>query len=99
MGALKPAGAVRNDAGAAKALKSGKSLLAAGVTAVSGRFERGDAVDVVDPDGATVARGVSAYSSEDAARLIGRNSSEFETILGYRGRPAIIHVDDLVLTG
>jgi glutamate 5-kinase len=99
MGALKPAGAVRIDAGAAKALKSGKSLLAAGVVAVSGRFERGDAVDVVDPDGAMVARGVSAYSSEDAARLIGRNSSEFESILGYRGRPAIIHVDDLVLTG
>ena len=66
---------------------------------MSGRFERGDAVDVVDPDGVTIARGVSAYSSEDAARLIGRNSSEFESILGYRGRPAIIHVDDLVLTG
>jgi glutamate 5-kinase len=99
VGALKPAGAVRIDAGAAKALKSGKSLLAAGVVAVSGRFERGDAVDVVDPGGATIARGVSAYSSEDAARLVGRNSSEFESILGYRGRPAIIHVDDLVLTG
>ena len=99
MGALKPAGAVRVDAGAAKALKSGKSLLAAGVVAVSGRFERGDAVDVVDPDGATIARGVSAYSSEDAARLVGRKSDEFEAILGYRGRPAIIHVDDLVLTG
>jgi glutamate 5-kinase len=99
VGALKPAGAVRIDAGAAKALKSGKSLLAAGVVAVSGRFERGDAVDVVEPGGATIARGVSAYSSEDAARLVGRNSSEFESILGYRGRPAIIHVDDLVLTG
>jgi glutamate 5-kinase len=99
VGALKPAGAVRIDAGAAKALRSGKSLLAAGVVAVSGRFERGDAVDVVDPDGATIARGVSAYSSEDAARLVGRKSDEFESILGYRGRPAIIHVDDLVLTG
>jgi glutamate 5-kinase len=96
-GALKPTGAVRIDAGAARALKSGKSLLAAGVTAVSGRFERGDAVDVVDPDGARVARGVSAYSSEDAAKLIGRNSADFEAILGYRGRPALIHVDDLVL--
>jgi glutamate 5-kinase len=90
---------VRVDAGAARALRSGKSLLAAGVTAVSGRFERGDAVDVIDPDGATIARGVSAYSSEDAAKLVGRNSADFEAILGYRGRPAIIHVDDLVLTG
>ncbi|HEX5008650.1 MAG TPA: glutamate 5-kinase [Hyphomonadaceae bacterium] len=99
MGALKPSGAVRVDAGAAKAIKSGKSLLAVGVVAVSGRFQRGDAVNVVDPDGAIIARGVSAYSSEDAARLAGRNSSEFESILGYRGRPALIHVDDLVLTG
>jgi glutamate 5-kinase len=80
-------------------LKTGKSLLAAGVTAVAGRFERGDAVDVIDPDGATVARGVSAYSSEDAVRLIGRKSDEFEAILGYRGRPALIHVDDMVLVG
>jgi glutamate 5-kinase len=99
MGALKPAGTVRVDAGAAKALRAGNSLLAVGVTAVSGRFERGDAVDVVDPAGATIARGVSAYSSEDAARLVGRKSEEFEAILGYRGRPALIHVDDLVLAG
>ncbi|HVY89276.1 MAG TPA: glutamate 5-kinase [Hyphomonadaceae bacterium] len=94
---LRPTGSVCVDAGAAKALKSGKSLLAAGVTAVSGRFERGDAVDVTDPEGRLVARGVSAYSSDDAARLIGKKSDEFEAILGYRGRPALIHVDDLVL--
>jgi len=98
-GALRPTGSVRVDAGAARALKTGKSLLAAGVTAVAGRFERGDAVDVIDPDGATVARGVSAYSSDDAVRLIGRKSDEFEAILGYRGRPALIHVDDMVLVG
>ncbi len=98
-GALRPTGSVRVDAGAERALKSGKSLLAAGVTAVSGRFERGDAVDVIGPDGATVARGVSAYSSEDATRLIGQKSDAFEAILGYRGRPALIHVDDMVLVG
>jgi glutamate 5-kinase len=98
-GALRPTGSVRVDAGAARALKSGKSLLAAGVTSVAGRFERGDAVDVIGPDGATIARGVSAYSSEDATRLIGRKSDEFEAILGYRGRPALIHVDDMVLVG
>ena len=66
---------------------------------MAGRFERGDAVDVIDPDGALVARGVSAYSSEDAARLLGRQSDAFEAILGYRGRPALIHVDDMVLVG
>jgi len=98
-GALRPTGSVRVDAGAARALKSGKSLLAAGVTSVAGRFERGDAVDVIGLDGATIARGVSAYSSEDATRLIGRKSDEFEAILGYRGRPALIHVDDMVLVG
>ena len=98
-GALRPTGSVRVDAGAARALRAGKSLLAAGVTAVAGRFERGDAVDVIDPDGALVARGVSAYSSEDAARLLGRQSDAFEAILGYRGRPALIHVDDMVLVG
>ncbi len=96
-GALRATGSVRIDAGAARALRSGKSLLAAGVVAVSGRFERGDAVDVTDPDGATIARGVSAYSSEDAAKLIGKKSDEFEAILGFRGRPALIHVDDMVL--
>ena len=96
-GALRPAGSVRVDAGAARALKSGKSLLAAGVTAVAGRFDRGDAVDVIDLDGATIARGVSTYSSEDATKLIGRKSDEFEAILGFRGRPALIHVDDMVL--
>jgi glutamate 5-kinase len=98
-GALKPAGVVRIDAGAAAALKSGKSLLSAGVTGVAGRFERGDAVDVIGPDGKTIARGVSAYSAEDAFKLIGRKSDDFESILGYRGRPSLIHVDDMVLIG
>lgn len=98
-GALRASGSVRVDAGAARALAAGKSLLAAGVTTVAGRFERGDAIDVIDPDGKAVARGVSAYSSDDATRLIGRKSEEFEAILGYRGRPALIHVDDMVLIG
>lgn len=98
-GALRASGSVRVDAGAARALLAGKSLLAAGVTAVAGRFERGDAVDVLDADGKVIARGVSAYSAEDATRLLGRKSDEFEAILGYRGRPALIHVDDMVLIG
>ena len=97
-GALKPAGALTVDAGAARALLSGKSLLPAGVIAVSGRFERGDAVDVLDPDGRAIARGVCAYSSDDATKLIGRNSADIEAVLGFRGRPAIIHRDDLALS-
>lgn len=97
-GALKPAGELVLDAGAVQALRSGKSLLPAGVTAVVGTFERGDAVIVRDPAGQEIARGLSAYSSRDASKLTGRKSHEIEVLLGYRGRDELIHRDDLVLT-
>jgi glutamate 5-kinase len=97
-GALKPAGEVVLDAGAVRALRAGKSLLPAGVTAVVGQFERGDALIVRDPDGAEIARGLSAYSSRDAQRLKGRQSNQIEAVLGYRGRDELIHRDDLVVT-
>lgn len=98
-GGLKPRGAVTLDAGAVKALAGGKSLLPAGVTAVEGRFERGDLVRVLDPAGREVARGLSAYGAEEAGRIKGRKSREIEAILGWRGREELIHRDDLVLTG
>lgn len=96
-GALNPAGEISIDDGAAKALKAGKSLLPAGVRKVSGRFDRGDAVAIVDAAGAIIARGICSYSAEDAVRLIGVKSADIESILGFRGRPALIHRDDLVL--
>ena len=96
-GLLKPAGVLHVDAGAAKALRGGKSLLPAGVTRVEGRFDRGDSVLVRDAGGVEIARGLSAYSSEDARRACGRRSQELEAILGYRGRDELIHRDDLVL--
>ena len=96
-GSLKPAGTLHVDDGAAGALRDGKSLLPAGITRVEGRFDRGDAVSVRDPAGTELARGLSAYSSEDARRVCGRRSRELEAILGYRGRDEIIHRDDLVL--
>ena len=96
-GLLKPAGTLHVDAGAARALRSGKSLLPAGVTRVEGRFDRGDAVVVRDADGLELARGLCAYSSEAARRVCGRRSQELEAILGYRGRDEMIHRDDLVL--
>jgi glutamate 5-kinase len=98
-GTLKPAGELRVDAGAAAALLRGKSLLPAGVTAVTGLFERGDAVVVRDADGSEIARGLSAYSSADADRIRGRKSGEIEALLGMRGRDEMIHRDDLVVTG
>ena len=85
------------DTGAARALRAGRSLLPAGVTAVEGTFERGDAVMVVGPDGSPLARGLSAYGSTDAARIAGHRSEEIEAILGWRGRDEMIHRDDLVL--
>jgi glutamate 5-kinase len=96
-GMLKPAGELVVDAGAAVALRDGKSLLPAGVTQVKGRFDRGDAVVVLDPEGVEIARGLAAYSSTDAERIHGRRSSELEALLGFRGRDEMIHRDDLVL--
>ena len=95
-GALKPKGAVVVDAGAAKALSSGRSLLPAGVTAVSGPFERGDLVSIVTADGKEIARGLVAYSSADAERIRGQQSRDIESVLGWAGREELIHRDDLV---
>jgi glutamate 5-kinase len=96
-GALRPNGAVRIDAGALQALRSGKSLLPAGVIAVSGRFARGDTVSVLDRDGNEFARGMIAYSDRDAARILGKRSADIEALLGFRGRDEMIHRDDLVI--
>lgn len=97
-GTLKPAGELVIDAGALSALYRGKSLLPAGVTRISGRFDRGDALLVRSEAGVEVARGLSAYSSVDAERIRGRQSGEIEGLLGFRGRDEMIHRDDLVIT-
>ena len=96
-GSLSALGILTVDAGAAKALASGRSLLPAGVKAVEGLFERGDPVMIVGPDGITLGRGLSAYASTDAERIVGRRSDQIEAILGWRGRDEMIHRDDLVL--
>jgi glutamate 5-kinase len=96
-GTLRPAGAVRIDEGALRALRSGKSLLPAGVTGTLGRFESGDTVGVLTADGTEVARGIAAYSDADTARILGRRSGEIAPILGFRGREELIHRDDLVI--
>ena len=96
-GSLAPLGALVVDAGAARALARGSSLLPAGVRAVEGGFERGDPVSVKDEAGREVARGLSAYDSEAARQIAGHRSEELEKILGWRGRDEIIHRDDLVL--
>ena len=98
-GALDTKGSVTIDAGAVAALKRGGSLLPAGVKRVDGLFTRGDAIAVRAPDGAEVARGLSAYDAADAAKIAGKSSADILSILGFGGRTEIIHRDDLVLAG
>jgi glutamate 5-kinase len=98
-GSLEPRGALIIDAGAVRALRSGKSLLPAGVTKVEGAFGRGDAVIVRGPDGAEVGRGLIAFDADDADRIKGRSSADIPAIVGFSGRAEMIHRDDLVLGG
>ena len=97
IGAMKPKGIVRLDAGAVTAMGQGKSLLPAGVAKVSGAFERGDPVRIEGPDGAVIGIGLSRYTSTEAQAIAGHRSSEIEPILGYPGRAALIHRDDMAI--
>ncbi len=91
-------GRLRLDAGAARVLReAGRSLLPVGVQAVEGSFRRGELVVCLDPQGREVARGLVNYGSEEAAKIIGRASSQIEAVLGYVGEPELIHRDNLVV--
>ena len=91
-------GSVSLDAGAVRALKaSGKSLLPIGVVAVSGDFERGEAVACLDPDGREVARGLVNYSSSETRLIMRKPSTEIEGVLGFIEEPELIHRDNLIL--
>lgn len=98
-GTLKPSGALVVDEGARRALRTGKSLLPAGVVRAQGRFDRGDTVSVLAPDGREFARGIAAYSDSDVVRIMGRKTREIAELLGFRGRDEMIHRDDLVMLG
>ena len=96
-GRLTSRGRIHVDAGAASALAGGRSLLAAGATGVEGRFARGDVIDIVGPDAAVLARGLSEYDAGDAARIVGRRSDALAAILGYAPRAALVHRDHMVM--
>ena len=96
-GRLRLKGAVTIDAGAARALGKGSSLLAAGIIGVEGEFQRGDAIAIRNDAGTTLAHGLSEYDAIECARLMGRQSSEQAEILGYAPRSAVVHRDQLVL--
>ena len=97
VGSLEPRGMLTIDAGAVAALRRGNSLLPVGVVRVEGGFDRGDAVIIRGPDGAEIGRGLSAYDSADAQRITGRSSADIASILGFSGRAAMVHRDDLVV--
>lgn len=99
MNAVRPAGAVLIDAGAVRALTSGgKSLLASGITAIQGDFERGELIRVAGPDGQAVAQGLSNYSSAELSRIKGLKSTQIAAVLGGKPFDEAIHRDNLVLT-
>ena len=95
--AMKPRGTLAVDAGADAALHDGRSLLPAGVMRVTGVFERGDPVAIVNLDSAMVAIGLTNYNSQEAIQIMGRRSGDAAAILGYKGRAALVHRDDMVL--
>ncbi len=97
-GMLTPNGKIYIDDGAKAALFKGRSLLPAGIVNAEGKFERGDAIIIFDKDQNEIARGLSAYSIGDTLSIKGKNSDEIEQILGYRGRTALVHRDDLVIS-
>ena len=95
--AMKPRGEVVIDEGAVKALVNGNSLLPAGIVEVTGEFGRGDPVAILDPQERRLAQGLSRYTAQEADAIKGRKTSEIEATLGYPGRAALVHRDDLVL--
>jgi glutamate 5-kinase len=95
--AMKPRGEVRVDAGAVAALRAGKSLLPAGVSGVTGSFGRGDPVAILGAEGEVLGKGLVRYTAAEAKAIAGHRSGEIEAILGYAGRAALIHRDDMVL--
>ncbi len=97
-GQLLPAGNIAIDAGAENALRSGKSLLPAGVREVTGSFSRGDTIAIIGAEGREIARGLAGYDADEARQIAGKKSAEIAVILGYAGRAAMVHRDDMVMT-
>ncbi len=96
-GGITAQGTIHVDAGAAKALGQGKSLLAAGVTRIEGAFVRGDLVVIAGPDGRPIARGLSEYPSDDAARILGKRNEAQADLLGYAPRSTLVHRSHMAL--
>lgn len=96
-GRMQVEGRLTVDEGALKAMRSGKSLLAAGIIGVEGQFRRGDAVDIVDEDGRLLARGLVSYDAADARAIAGKQTAAIAELLGYAPRSAVVHRDQMVI--
>jgi glutamate 5-kinase len=94
---MKTKGRIVLDAGAVAALGRGKSLLPAGVKSVEGDFDRGEAVEIIGPEGATVAKALAGYDATEARLIMGCQSNEIEARLGHTGRAAMVHRDDMTM--
>ncbi|MEO6394401.1 MAG: PUA domain-containing protein, partial [Devosia sp.] len=97
MGTLDVTGFITVDAGAAKALLSGKSLLPIGVVKVKGEFDRGDTIAILDPEGREIARGIVGLGHAEADLVKGKNSARVAEILGLEGRSELVHRDNMVV--
>ena len=93
---IAPKGSIIIDDGAKKALRSGKSLLAAGIKKISGKFNKGDHIKVLDKKNMECARGLSSFSSGEINKILGCHSNQIQKILGYVSKSEVVHKDDMV---
>ena len=93
---IAPKGEIIIDDGAKKALQSGKSLLAAGIKKISGKFNKGDHIKIVDEKNFELGRGLSSFSSEEISKIKGQHSDKINKILGYKTKSEVVHKDDMV---
>ena len=93
---IAPKGELIIDDGATQALSNGKSLLAAGIIKVSGKFKKGDHIKILNSQNYECARGLSSFSSDEIIKIMGHHSNEIEKLLGYIAKSEVIHKDDMV---
>ena len=93
---ISPKGELIVDDGAIQALKKGKSLLAAGIKKINGKFNKGDHIKILDTNMREHARGLSSFNSDEISIIKGQHSSKIGEILGYISKSEVIHKDDMV---
>ncbi len=96
LSSISPKGEITIDNGAKKALLNGKSLLAAGIKKISGKFNKGDHIKILDAKRNEFARGLSSFSSDEVMKIMGCHSNEIQKILGYVSKSEVVHKDDMV---